>query len=47
MRVIAIVPSFVGEVEHFAHVVATVKTATVVCDAVELVLGGRALTWMG
>ena len=47
MRVIAIVPSIVGEVEDFAHVVATVKTTTVVCDAVELVLGGRALTWMG
>ena len=47
MRVIAVVPSVVGKVEHFAHVVAAVKTTTVVCDAVELVLGGRALTWMG
>ena len=46
MRVIAVVPAIVTEVEHLADVVAAIQASTVVRDAVELVLSGASLAWM-
>ena len=46
MRVIAVVPAIVTEVEDFADVVAAIQASTVMCDTVELILCGAPLAWM-
>ena len=47
MRVVAVVPLFVGLVVHFTDVVSAVERSAVVRDSVQLVLLGALFARMG